>query len=135
MEEKKRYIQLAESVVKKWRNILHIDPLWKIDVCFFNNEHRPTASCRLSSENSEYYSTSLEIAESMLQIDEENFIEEIEDAICHELVHLVSIDFYRIAKSLAGDKEEVRKVLIYHFEQSTVRLQRSFMKLVKGEKI
>ena len=132
--EERRYMELAESIVKKWRDILHIDPLWKIDVCFFNNEYKPSASCRINSANSEYYSTSLEIAESMIQINEELFIEEIEDVVCHELIHLVSIDFYRIAKALAGDSEEVRKTLLYHFEQSTVRLQKSFMKLVKGEK-
>ena len=48
------------------------------------------------------------------------------DIVCHELIHLATIDFFRTARLAAAENEEMQSELEYKFEQFTSRLQRAF---------
>ena len=61
----------------------------------------------------------------------EGFLQKINEVICHELVHLVMVDFFRTAKLMVSDNKEMSKELRYKYEQITARLQRSFIELYK----
>ena len=70
----------------------------------------------------------------MFLTDEDFFINEIEEAISHELTHIAIIDFYRIADILTEGDSKLKKILLYNYEQVTVRLQRAFLKLEKEKR-
>lgn len=129
--QKEKYFEIIEEIVDKWKKILNVDSLWNIEICEFEND-KIGGIARLDTSRSEYYSTSLEISSDMFLIDEDVFKEEIEEAVSHELIHLIMIDFFRIANILTEGDSRLNKILLYNFEQITVKLQRSFLNLEKN---
>jgi len=132
--QEKKILKLTEKTIKKWRSILYIDPLWNIYIDVFDDEEMPLALARVDASSTEYYMATIELSYSMLQMVEEEFMEKIDDIICHELLHLVMIDFFRTAQVAAGESEEMHKELKYKYEQFTSRLQRAFMDMYKKVK-
>lgn len=130
-KKEKKILRLAEKTIKRWRGLLHIDPLWTIYLDVFDDEEMPSAFARIDASSTEYYIATIELSYSTLQMEEDDFLKKIDDIICHELLHLVMIDFFRTAQVAAGEREEMQRELKYKYEQFTSRLQRAFMDIYK----
>jgi len=87
------------------------------------------AFARVDTSNSEYYVAVMEINAAIFTSEEEEFVFLINEIVCHELVHLVMIDFVHSAQVAAGDNESMHDELRYKYEQFTSRLQKAFMGL------
>ena len=46
---------IAEELVEKWKMILNIDPIWKIDLDVFNDASMPGAYARVDTSTAEYF--------------------------------------------------------------------------------
>lgn len=122
-------IKIIRKTVDKWRKILHLDPIWVISIELVDAEIMEGALARVDTSNTEYYVAIMEIASAMLHLEEDEFLPVINEITCHELVHLVMIDFVRSAQLAAGENESMHSELRYKYEQFTSRLQRAFMDL------
>jgi len=122
-------IKLINKIVDKWRKILYLDPIWVVSVEFADVEEMGGALARVDTSNSEYYVAVMEVTESLLQLDEDEFDPIINEIACHELIHLLLIDFVRSAQLVAGENEAMHNELRYKYEQFTSKLQRAFMNL------
>lgn len=127
-----RLLDIAESIIDEWREILHLDPLWRIDVNIFDDESIPGAYARVDASTTEYFFATIEISYDMLQMKEADFIVKMNDAAAHELLHLLMIDYHHSAVLAAGDNEAMREELKYKYEQFTSRLQRAFVDLYQS---
>ena len=127
----KKLLKVAKDTMQKWRKILHIDDMWEIDVEVIDGEEME-GYARLSLSTAEYYITSIELSHYLLTIDEDKFKSKMEVIMCHELIHLVAIDFYRTARIAAEESEGLQEELRYRYEQFTARLQRSFISINEG---
>lgn len=112
------------QIVEEWREILLIDPIWDIPVLIVD---RDGAMAALDIKNAQYYRAPLLITEQLVERDD--FWEDIENIVCHELIHLIVVDFMRTA--LIGSHKDVKDELRYKYEQLTVRLQSIISKLKK----
>ena len=128
-KKEKKLFKIVEDSVKKWREILYLDPLWDIDVTIFDDDMMPGALARVDVSSTEYFLATVEVSYDMFDMKEEEFKEKINEVICHELLHVVSIDFFRSAQLAAGENEVIQKELRYRYEQFTSRLQKTFNKL------
>lgn len=128
----KKLLKAVENIIFKWRKILHIDPLWKIEVIFSESiSGSYSAIAALDTSGAAYYMADIHISEALFENPDDFVFDKINEAICHELVHLVYIDFYRTAQLAAGENEEMIAELNYKYEQSTSRLQRALVDLEK----
>ena len=127
----KQLVRLVEKIIKKWKKNLQIDPLWHIEVVIVDDEEMEGAIARVNSSSSEYFTASIEITNGLLYLPEDKFLSTIDDFVCHELVHLVSIDFYRTALLAVGENHTLAKELKYRYEQFTSRLQKAFVEMEK----
>jgi hypothetical protein len=100
-----------------------------INVELIDAETMGGAFARVDTTNSEYYVTTMEINAAILNSEEGEFELLINEIVCHELVHLVMIDFIHSAQLVAGDNESMHNELRYKYEQFTSRLQKAFMDL------
>ena len=125
--DRRRFMDLAEDIIQEWRDILYLDPIWRIYIETFENEE--LAFGRLDTSGAAYFMATIEIAESAFGLSEEKFVKNMNNMISHELVHLAAIDFYRTALLSVGDDEKLKNELIYRYEQFTTRLQRAFIDL------
>ena len=114
-------------MIKKWRANLKLDPVWVINSEFIPAEEMEGAYAMVNADNTEYYSASIYVSDFLTQLSEVDFKKAINEVICHELVHLVMIDFMRTAQLAAGNKQVLQEELRYKFEQFTTRIQRAFM--------
>lgn len=122
-------LRIARKTLEKWRRILHLDPIWTITFELTDAEIMEGALARVDTSNSEYYVAVMEVTSALLQLDDEEFEPIINEIICHELVHLVMVDFVRCAQLAAGNNESMHGELRYKYEQFTSRFQRAFMDL------
>jgi len=127
----RQLLKSAEKLIKKWRKNLQLDPLWTIGVEIIDDEEMDGAVARVDTSNSEYYVAVIEITNALLHLPEDKFLQTINELVCHELVHLVMIDFFRTAQLAAGNKDTLVKELRYKYEQFTSRFQRAFVDLDK----
>jgi hypothetical protein len=122
----KRFLKLAEDIVARWRAVLHLDPLWKISLDVFDDSEIPEALARIDASTTEYYMATIELSCSLFELKEARFVSKMNEIACHELLHLVMVDFFRTAQLAATESEEMLKELRYKYEQFTSRLQRAF---------
>lgn len=122
-------IKFIRKVVSKWRKILHLDPIWTISIELADADVMGGAFARVDTSNSEYYVAVMEVNAAIFTSEEEEFEFLINEIVCHELVHLVMIDFVRSAQVAAGDNDSMHAELMYKYEQFTSRLQKAFMGL------
>jgi uncharacterized protein YdeI (YjbR/CyaY-like superfamily) len=66
-----------------------------------------------------------------MKLSESDFKKAVNEVLCHELIHLVMIDFMRTAQLAADEDQVLQDELRYKFEQYTTRMQRAFMDLDK----
>lgn len=133
-KKEKRMLKMAEEIVEKWREILHLDPLWSINLTIFDDDTMPGAFARVDASTTEYFFATIEISYSMLQLYDEDFEYKMNEAACHELLHLVMVDFFRSAQLVAGENEAMQNELKYKYEQFTSRLQKSFINLYESRR-
>lgn len=128
-QAEKKNLKLAFKILKKWREILHIDPIWKLNVEIYNSEEVDDGmdAAYLNLADAEYFTAILSLSNDLMMLEEEDFIDTLNAVACHELVHLSCVDFYRTAQLAAGDNLEMKKELKYRFEQITSRMQRAFV--------
>jgi hypothetical protein len=131
----RKLIRVVEKTISKWRKILHLDPLWEIHVTIVDCMQMEGNLARVDALGTEYYVANLDINESFLQVDEEYFMEKIEQIVCHELLHLVAVDFYRSAILASGKNEHMKEELKYRYEQFTTRLEKAFVDLYNKEDV
>ena len=131
----RKVLSKANALVKKWSKILCLDPIWNVEVSLLTNEEMENGLARIDTGSSEYYEVVIEINHLLSKLDDDLLNEELETAICHEMVHLVLIDFFRTAQIAVGDRDILLKELIYKYEQITSRLQKSFLSLIRKEKL
>jgi len=122
-------VKFIRKIVSKWRKILHLDPIWTISIELIDADVMGGAFARVDTSNSEYYVALMEINAAIFVSEEEEFEFLINEIVCHELVHLVMIDFVHSAQVAAGDNESMHAELTYKYEQFTSRLQKAFMGL------
>jgi hypothetical protein len=127
----KKNLKLVHKIIKKWREILHIDPIWEIVVEVYNSEEveERLDAAFLNLADAEYYTAILSLSNEIMMLEGEDFTDTLNDVACHELVHLSCTDFYRTALLAANENVEMRKELRYRFEQITSRMQRAFMEM------
>lgn len=130
-KKEKKLLKIADEFVDKWRKILNLDPLWELDISVFDDEMMPGALARVDVSGAEYFMATIELSYDMLDMKEDEFKEKINEVICHELLHVVSIDYYRTAQLSAGENDAIQKELRYRYEQFTSRLQKTFTDLGK----
>ena len=116
-KKEKRLLKLAETILVDWRLILQLDPLWQIDMFVFDDDETPGAMARVNTSSAEYFIATIEVAYTLLQLKEEEFCERMNDAMCHELIHLCLIDHFRFSQTVAGDNQVYQEELKYKFEQ------------------
>lgn len=133
-KKERKLLKIAEEILDKWRSILHLDPLWKIDLTIFDDNEMPGAFARVDASTTEYFFATIEISYDMLQLREEDFEDKMNEAACHELLHLVMVDFFRSAQMVAGENEAMQGELRYKYEQFTSRLQKAFIELYESHK-
>jgi hypothetical protein len=126
------YVNITNDLIKKWSKILLLDPLWNITVEFYEDLDMENALARLDTSMSEYYKAILEISSDLFLIEVELFKKKMDSIICHELLHILMLDFYR-ASVLMAENEKIKNELRYRYEQTTTRLQNSFINLIKKE--
>ncbi|MFA5048228.1 MAG: hypothetical protein WC516_04370 [Patescibacteria group bacterium] len=131
-KKERKLLKLAEEIIDKWRDILHLDPLWSIDLTIFDDDTTPGAFARVDASTTEYFFATIEISYSMLQLREEDFEAKMNEAACHELLHLVMVDFFRSSQLVAGENEAMQNELKYKYEQFTSRLQKAFIQLYES---
>ena len=130
----RKVLSKANALVKKWSKILCLDPIWNVEVSLLTNDEMESGLARIDTSSAEYYEVVIELNHLLSQLDEDLLNEELETAICHELVHLILIDFFRTAQVAAGEQDGLIRELIYKYEQITSRLQKSFLSLIKKER-
>jgi hypothetical protein len=123
----RKLIKAANKLIQRWSKHLCLDPLWTINVEVMPDEEMEGALARIDTSTSEYYVSTMEINQVLLQVEDNRFIDTVNEIVCHELIHLVMIDFFRTAQIAAGKKEEFQKELKYKYEQFTSRFQRAFI--------
>jgi len=128
----RKLIKIGDKLVRKWSKYLCLDPMWIISIEVMPDEEMEGALARIDSSTSEYYVAIIEINQALLQIDEDKYVETVNEIVCHELIHLVMIDFFRTAQIAAGKKEELQDELKYKYEQFTSRFQRAFVDMDKS---
>ena len=126
------YVNITNDLIKKWSKILLLDPLWNTTVEFYEDLDIENALARLDTSMSEYYKAILEISSDLFLIEVELFKKKMDSIICHELLHILMLDFYR-ASVLMAENEKIKNELRYRYEQTTTRLQNSFINLIKKE--
>ena len=124
--KEKKFLRLAKNIVAKWKEVLYLDPLWRINIDVFDDTDIPEALARLDTSSAEYYMTTIELSYSLFELKEADFVDKMNEVACHELLHLVMVDFFRTAQLAAAENEEMIKELRYKYEQFTSRLQRAF---------
>jgi len=132
-KKEKRFLQLAGEIIQKWREALHLDPLWRIDIDVFDDIDTPGALARVDASNTEYYIATIELSYSLFELKEKTFVSKMNEIGCHELLHLVMVDFFRTAQLAANENEEMLKELRYKYEQFTSRLQRAFVDMFNAK--
>jgi len=130
-KKEKQLLRISEKIIKKWRKYLQLDPLWTINIEMLDGEEMEGAIARVDTSNSEYFVANIEITDALLDLPDEKITNAINEMICHELVHLVMIDFYRTAELFTNGKEDLIKELKYKYEQFTSRFQKAFVDLDK----
>lgn len=133
-KKERKLLKMAEEILDKWRTILHLDPLWRIDLTIFDDNEMPGAFARVDASTTEYFFATIEISYDMLRLREEDFEDKMNEAACHELLHLVMVDFFRSAQLVAGENEAMQNELKYKYEQFTSRLQKAFINLYEYRK-
>jgi hypothetical protein len=128
-KHEKALLRAAEKNVSKWKRILHLDPLWHIGLSITDAEEMGGALARVDTSNAEYYVAEIEVSSTLLVADDKQFADAINELVCHELVHLVMIDFFRTAQLAAGDRQDMQDELRYKYEQFTSRFHRAFVAL------
>ena len=132
----RKLLSIARSLIKKWKSILLLDPIWSILVEVQYEEEMDGAVGRIDTGRVEYFSATIEISDVLMYFEEEDMLHILETLICHELIHLVMVDFFRTAKLAAGKSKEMHEEINYKYEQFTSRLQQAFLKLNdKNEKV
>lgn len=121
--------KFIKKVILKWRKALLLDPIWLISIDIIDTEIMDRAFARVDTSNAEYFVATLEISDTLLQLDDKEFEFVINEVACHELIHLVMIDFVRSAQLVAGNNKKMCDELRYKYEQFTSRFQRAFMGL------
>lgn len=116
-------------MLEKWRKIYLLDPLWRLDLFTFDDAEMPGAYARVDISTAEYYFASIEIAESTFEMKEDEFMEIVNEALAHELLHILLIDFFRTSQVCAGENQELLEELKYKYEQFTTRLAKSYTNL------
>jgi hypothetical protein len=119
--------KFIRKVILKWRKILLLDPIWLISIDIVETEIMDRAFARVDTSNAEYFVATLEISDSLLQLEDKEFEFVINEVACHELIHLVMIDFVRSAQLVAGNNKKMCDELQFKYEQFTSRFQRAFM--------
>jgi len=127
----RQLLKSAEKLVKRWRKHLQLDPLWDIGVEIVDDDEMEGAIARVDTSNSEYFVATIEITNGLLHLPEDKFLSTMNELVCHELIHLVMIDFFRTAQLAAGEEETLNRELRYKFEQFTSRFQHAFIELDK----
>ena len=133
-KKERKLLKIAEEIIEKWRVILHLDPLWNIDLTIFDDEAIPGAFARVDASATEYFFATIELSYDVLQLKEEDFEKKMNEAACHELLHLVMVDFFRSAQLVAGENAVMQDELKYKYEQFTSRLQKAFVELYESRK-
>jgi hypothetical protein len=124
----KKFFKMADSIIAKWRKILHVDPIWKIHTDIIDDAESP-ALARIDTSNAEYYAASIEFSENLLSADIDIIMPVIEEVVSHEIIHLVLLEFFRTAQIAAGKNQVIHRELLYKYEQFTSRLQKAFCEL------
>jgi len=115
------------KVINKWKKVLLLDPIWLLSIDMVDSEEMGQAFARVDTSNAEYYVATLEISDVLMGLDDKEFEFVINEVACHELIHLVMIDFVHSAQLLAGNNKKMCDELRYKYEQFTSRFQRAFM--------
>lgn len=128
----RKNLKLAFKIIKEWRKRLYIDPIWTVNIEIYNGEEADEDNIAfINLSNAEYFVITLFLSNELMLMEERDFTKTINDVVCHELVHLVSGDFYRTAQLAAGDNEEIQKEIKYKYEQFTSRIQIAFTDVYK----
>jgi hypothetical protein len=128
-DKEKLYLEAAERVVAEWREVMELDPIWDILVDIIEEEIEG-AKGAVNIGGSQYYKASILLGENLFDLDEEEFLGELNDKVVpHELMHLVAVDFFRTALTLAGENEHLKQELRYRYEQFVVRTSKIITKL------
>ena len=61
-KKERKLLKLAEEIIDKWRDILHLDPLWSIDLTIFDDDATPGAFARVDASTTEYFFATIEIS-------------------------------------------------------------------------
>jgi hypothetical protein len=117
--------------MKKWRSHLKLDPIWAIEFKFADPEEMNGSFAIVNADNAEYYSATIYLSDLLMKLSESDFKKAVNEVLCHELIHLVMIDFMRTAQLAADEDQVLQDELRYKFEQYTTRMQRAFMDLDK----
>jgi uncharacterized protein YdeI (YjbR/CyaY-like superfamily) len=126
-----KYSNIVNGLMKKWRNYLKLDPIWVIEFKFIDSEEMNGSFAMVNADNSEYYAASVYLSDLLTKLPETEFKNAVNEVLCHELIHLVMIDFMRTAQLAADEDQVLQDELRYKFEQYTTRMQRAFMDLDK----
>jgi hypothetical protein len=132
-DDDRRLLELADRIVEKWRSIMNIDPIWKIDLVVCLSESMEESLAHINMSQAANYRADIKLDYDLLSLDDSEFLSEIERVLCHELIHLMSEDFARTAMLAAGNDRKLAKELRHKYEQFTSRLQKTLMDLVTRE--
>lgn len=122
-------MKATQKLITKWRKILFLDNIWTVSLELGSEEEMDQALAFVDTSNAEYFVATVILNDTLLNLEEDIFIEIVNEILCHELTHLVMADFLRSALILAEGKPDFQQELRYKFEQHTTRLQRAFMDL------
>jgi Zn-dependent protease with chaperone function len=128
-----RLLDFAKLVLEKWRSILNIDPIWKVDIEVLPDEDIEGSISYINMSCSANYYATICISCDLLAYDDDKFLSEIEMVLCHELIHLMTEDLMRTAILAARNDKGLARELRHKCEQFTSRLQKTLMDLITKE--
>jgi len=118
----KKAKRLFERELKRWRNILLIDPIWTFKLTILEDEEMEHGDANVDIGQSEYYLAHINVSKHLLSLNEEQLEQTAAHVACHEMLHIAMADYQRAALVAAGDNKQMREELDYRYEQLVSRL-------------
>lgn len=131
--EERKARRVFDKAVRRWYNILLIDPIWTVGVVVDEDETMEHGDAYVDIGTAEYYVANVHISRSLLSMSSKKLEKVAQRVACHELLHITTADFQRAALVAVGDNEKMREELRYRYEQLVSKLSMILMDLTEEE--
>jgi len=120
--------QVFEHEIERWREKLFLDPIWKFKLEVLEDDELGHAAA-VDLSRSEYYSARIIVSKSQLALKGKALQETASHVVCHELLHVLTIDYQHAALAPMTNNAPMRKELRYRYEQLMSRLTEVLLNL------